>query len=56
MINIEFPKRMAVEIPTEDFLSYDTKFTSCSGEDWLLLCSIVFVRKGLQGHYKEVIA
>ena len=40
-----------VNIPKEDFLNYDAKFTSRSGKDWLLLGSIgsVFLQKGLQG-------
>ena len=43
-----------VRIPKEDFFGYDTKFTSLSGKDWLLLDSIcrVFPRKSL--YNKEI--
>ena len=48
-ITIEFPKGIGGKNPKEDFFSYDAKFASRSGKDWLLLDAIcsVFLCKSL---------
>jgi hypothetical protein len=48
---LSFQRKSLGKIPKEDFFSYNAKFSSRGGEDWLLLgaMSSEFLRKGLQG-------